>query len=107
MEFRISHNAEDLLTETNIRSRSSRDLTLLKLILCSGLYPNIAIPDEANFARQPLDQMFHTKNKRFLNVMPTSIFTLKPELLHGEEEVVSALESIHSKRIQKGRKRII
>lgn len=34
---------------------------MLKLILCSGLYPQVAIADEFNNYKRDCDQFFHTK----------------------------------------------
>ena len=55
-------------------SLSHNQLTMLKLILCSGLYPNLAFPDTANMSRRISDQMYHTRFKRFVLVHPTSVF---------------------------------
>ncbi|KAJ3276596.1 DEAH (Asp-Glu-Ala-His) box polypeptide 34 [Terramyces sp. JEL0728] len=103
LEFKISHDAQDLLIQSDVTLLSNREISVLKLILCSGLYPNIAISDENNFARGPTDQVFHTKNKRFLNILPTSVFAYQPELLHGKEIAPPDPESndlanLHSKR---------
>ena len=38
-----------------------KDIALLKVILCSGLYPQIAVPDEFNSFKKDSDQIFHTK----------------------------------------------
>jgi len=43
------------------RMHSQKDNQLLKLIICSGLYPQIAIPDEFNSFKKDSDQIFHTK----------------------------------------------
>ncbi|KAJ3324092.1 DEAH (Asp-Glu-Ala-His) box polypeptide 34 [Boothiomyces sp. JEL0866] len=103
LEFKISHDAQDLLIQSDVTLLSTREISILKLILCSGLYPNIAISDENNFARGPNDQVFHTRNKRFLNLLPTSVFAYQPELLQGEEIAPpdpnsNDLDSLHSKR---------
>lgn len=40
---------------------SDRDITLMKLILCNGLHPQLAVADEHNSYKRDSDQMFHTK----------------------------------------------
>ena len=37
------------------------DINLLKIILCSGLYPHVALADENNSGRSAAEQAFHTK----------------------------------------------
>jgi hypothetical protein len=64
LEFSIKHDAAELLKRTDVDTITASDLNLIKLILCSGLYPNIAISDEANYARKLQEQAFHTSNKR-------------------------------------------
>lgn len=40
---------QKLLNETSLSSH--KDLTLLKLVLCGGLYPQIAVGDEYNYCK--------------------------------------------------------
>lgn len=49
--------------EEHERSRAlrTRDITLMKVILCSGLYPNFAIADEHNSYKADSEQAFHTR----------------------------------------------
>lgn len=52
IEFRMrndSHQVQNLLTATT--ACSYKDLTMLKLILCSGLYPQFACADEFNYCK--------------------------------------------------------
>ena len=48
---------------TNDRSEklSKNDMVLLKLVLTSGLYPQVAITDEHNSFKTDSEQCFHTK----------------------------------------------
>ena len=65
---------------------SYKDVNMLKLILCSGLYPQFAIPDEFNFAKgSGSDQLFHTKVKPFNLLHPNSIFCSNPEYLEVQD----------------------
>lgn len=93
----------------------SSQLTLLKLVLCRGLYPQLAVPDQFNSGRKDSDQVpvlplpypppqgspaaprspstpillllqiFHTKNKQGVVFHPTCVFATSPELLHTKE----------------------
>ena len=65
LEFSLKHNAEDLLNKSDIAALSIKEINLIKLLLCSGLYPNIAIADEANYYRKLQEQTFHTSSKRY------------------------------------------
>jgi len=55
------------------------EINLLKIILCSGLYPNIAIADDGNLNRKDSDLVFHTVKTRFVMLHPTSVFNANPE----------------------------
>lgn len=107
IEFQLYNDPKSILQHSDVSSLSYRDLIVLKLIICAGLYPNIAICDDANYARPLTEQVFHTKNKRFLNMIPNSVFYLHPELLHGtpsdaqQRESGNQLENLHQSRIQK------
>nr|KAG5694320.1 hypothetical protein BaRGS_035188 [Batillaria attramentaria] len=91
LEFRLTHDLNQL-QETSNRSRSFtlRDINLLKVILCSGLFPQVAMPDDCNSYKGASEQAFHTKNKPFILLHPTSVFAYQPELLKptaGPEDV--------------------
>lgn len=70
LEFSLKHgsNPNDLLNKfSDVNTLSSRELNLLKLILCSGLYPNFAIADEHNAMKKLSEQVFHTRHKKVTN----------------------------------------
>ena len=70
---------------------------MLKLILCSGLYPQVAIADEFNNYKRDCDQFFHTKV--FLNFHLTiytrfsrlnnSLFSIQQVYLHTIQTIFS------------------
>ncbi|KAJ3092192.1 DEAH (Asp-Glu-Ala-His) box polypeptide 34 [Quaeritorhiza haematococci] len=64
LEFVLRHNPHELLNKSDAGNLTVRDLNLIKLIVCAGLYPQLAIADEANHARRVHEQFFHTKTKR-------------------------------------------
>lgn len=82
VEFRITNDfkrLQRLLDETT--ADSYKDLMLLKLILTSGLYPQIAVEDEFNSSKTVADRLYHTKNKNYVFLRPTSFFATNPEIL--------------------------
>lgn len=100
LEFSLKHDAKELLERSDVENLTERDVNLLKLVVCSGLYPHLAVPDEANHVRRATEQAFHTKGKRyrrrrpntcrcnkltsfhrFVNMHPTSVFCSKFELV--------------------------
>lgn len=82
LEFKLTHDLDKLEAgSTARRSFTLRDINLLKIILCSGLYPNLALPDENNTNKRDSEQLFHSKSKQFLQVLPTSVFANRPQLL--------------------------
>ncbi|XP_071216365.1 probable ATP-dependent RNA helicase DHX34 [Salvelinus alpinus] len=87
VKFKLRHNVSEL-QEAAAASQdlSSRQQALLKLLLCRGLYPQLALPDEHNANRKDSEQVFHTRNKQGVVIHPTSVFASDPEVLHVPEE---------------------
>lgn len=54
---------------------------MLKLILTSGLYPQIAVEDEHNSSKTVSEKLYHTKAKNYVFLRPTSYFAANPEIL--------------------------
>ncbi|XP_072309089.1 probable ATP-dependent RNA helicase DHX34 [Eucyclogobius newberryi] len=87
VKFKLRHNVSELQDAVSAcRDLSSRKQALLKLLVCRGLYPQLALPDEHNTARKDSDQVFHTKNKHGVVIHPTSVFASDPEVLHVPED---------------------
>ncbi|KAK2846662.1 hypothetical protein Q5P01_009661 [Channa striata] len=87
VKFKLRHNVSELQEAVGVsQDLSSRQQALLKLLLCRGLYPQLALPDEHNSTRKDSDQVFHTKNKQGVVVHPTSVFASDPEVLHIPED---------------------
>uniref|UniRef100_A0A6G1RPJ1 Helicase-associated domain-containing protein n=1 Tax=Hypotaenidia okinawae TaxID=2861861 RepID=A0A6G1RPJ1_9GRUI len=84
VKFKLRHNVDELQAVSS-SSLSSSELILLKLVLCRGLYPQLAVPDPLNSGRKDSDQIFHTKTKQGVVLHPTSVFATSPELLHTKE----------------------
>ncbi|KAF4533012.1 hypothetical protein B566_EDAN000703 [Ephemera danica] len=86
VEFRLGNDAaqlKDLLSGS--AANSYRDLMMLKVIACSGLYPQIAIADEFNHCKSAPEQMFHTRSKPYTTLHPMSYFATHPTELHLQE----------------------
>jgi len=58
VKFKLRHNVSEL-REAALASQdlSSRQQSILKLVLCRGLYPQVALPDEHNSTRKESDQV--------------------------------------------------
>jgi hypothetical protein len=82
IEFSYRHDADELHSRTE-RYHSSKlsatQISILKMIICSGLYPNMAIADPANVSRRATDQVYHTRYKRFAALHPTSVFAMNSD----------------------------
>ncbi|KAK3727046.1 hypothetical protein QZH41_012547, partial [Actinostola sp. cb2023] len=85
IEFKMNHDLDKLMEDSSARRNFTlRDINLLKIILCSGLYPNLAVPDEANSFKRDSDQTFHSKNKQYLMIHPTSVFSTRTDVLEPQ-----------------------
>ncbi|XP_070155640.1 probable ATP-dependent RNA helicase DHX34 isoform X2 [Polyergus mexicanus] len=98
IEFRMrndSNQVQNLLTAST--ACSYKNLTMLKLILCSGLYPQFACADEYNYCKSMNEQLFHTKAKPYVALHPMSFFGNHQQLLQIEEADVISLPGFKSK----------
>ncbi|XP_011163532.1 probable ATP-dependent RNA helicase DHX34 [Solenopsis invicta] len=98
IEFRMrndSSQVQNLLTAST--ACSYKDLTMLKLILCSGLYPQFACADEFNYCKSMSEQLFHTKAKPYVALHPMSFFGNHPQVLQIEEEDVMPIPGFKNK----------
>lgn len=102
LEFALANNIDDLRNRSG-EAVSSSTASLIKLIICSGLYPQFAFPDEHNPYRKSNELVYHTqcKNKRelhmyiaiqqlisstakrFLSLHPSSVLTAHPDWIQG------------------------
>lgn len=58
VKFKLRHNMSELQEAVSIsQDLSSRQQSLLKLLLCRGLYPQLALPDEHNSTRKDSEQV--------------------------------------------------
>ncbi|XP_029161451.1 probable ATP-dependent RNA helicase DHX34 isoform X1 [Nylanderia fulva] len=98
IEFRMrndSSQVQNLLTAST--ACSYKDLTMLKLILCSGLYPQFACADEFNYCKSMSEQLFHTKAKPYVALHPMSFFGNHPQVLQIEEVDIISISGFKSK----------
>ncbi|XP_068106814.1 probable ATP-dependent RNA helicase DHX34 [Hyperolius riggenbachi] len=87
VKFKLRHNLSELRESSGAGGElSSKQLSLLKLIVCHGLYPQLALPDSFNSCRKDSDQVFHTRSKQGIVLHPTSVFSSNPDLLQVENE---------------------
>ncbi|GAB0088574.1 probable ATP-dependent RNA helicase DHX34 [Sergentomyia squamirostris] len=82
VEFRLSNDHSKMRNLLSSATACSyRDLMTLKLILVSGLYPQIAIADEFNYCKSPAQHFYHTFSKPFTSLHPMGFFANNPEVL--------------------------
>lgn len=82
VDFRITNDfkrLQRLLRESS--ADTHKDLVLLKLILTSGLYPQVAVEDEFNTSKTVADRLYHTKTKNYVFLRPLSYFATNTEIL--------------------------
>ncbi|KAK3910448.1 putative ATP-dependent RNA helicase DHX34 [Frankliniella fusca] len=94
VEFRMrndSNQVQNLLTGSS--ACSYKDLMMLKVILCSGLYPQFAIADEFNYCKTTSEQLFHTQKKPYVALHPMSVFGNNPKTLQLEDSDIVTIEN--------------
>lgn len=75
VEFRLSHDPSKMKSLlSGATACSYRDLMTLKLILVSGMYPQVAIADEFNYCKAPSQHFYHTLSKPFTSLHPMGFF---------------------------------
>lgn len=78
---------------------SYRDLMTLKLILVSGLYPQIAIADEFNYLKSVGQQFFHTQTKPFASLHPNGYFANNAQILQLTEDEILDKTGIYKSKL--------
>ncbi|KAK2718300.1 probable ATP-dependent RNA helicase DHX34 [Artemia franciscana] len=86
VEFRLRNDTEKVKALLFGASTTNfKELLVLKLILCSSLFPQVAIGDEHNSYKSGSEQLFHTRGKPFTTLHPMSYFANNPEVLQLTE----------------------
>eukprot|EP00794_Sanderia_malayensis_P005629 gene5629-6325_t len=94
VQFQLTHDLDKLHKISANRQFSYREINILKIIICSGLYPQVAVPDESNPWRRDSDRTYHSREKQFLNLHPTSVYSARPELLYKDNDQQDKTTSI-------------
>ncbi|XP_039249521.2 putative ATP-dependent RNA helicase DHX34 [Styela clava] len=106
LKFNITNDAEKLATSTpDLQKLSKREIDVFKLILCSSLYPQFAIADEHNSYEGSGNLIYHTANKPFITLHPTSYFAnnvdiLDPYTSRGSETTIKTNRGLVSNKHQ-------
>ncbi|XP_052863354.1 probable ATP-dependent RNA helicase DHX34 [Anopheles cruzii] len=99
VEFRLSHDASKLQNlVSGATACSYRDLMTLKLILVSGLYPQVAIADEFNYCKSLSEQFFHTRSKPYVSLHPMSFFGNNAQVLQLTEAEIEEKPALYKSR---------
>uniref|UniRef100_A0A8C4R2H8 DEAH (Asp-Glu-Ala-His) box polypeptide 34 n=1 Tax=Eptatretus burgeri TaxID=7764 RepID=A0A8C4R2H8_EPTBU len=87
LKFKLRHDLNQLQASSQCsRALTLQQVNLLKMVLSSGLYPQVAIPDENNTTRGITDQLFHTRRKQFVVLHPNSVFANDPKILLAHDD---------------------
>eukprot|EP00727_Mastigamoeba_balamuthi_P007742 m51a1_g3589 hypothetical protein (1286) ;mRNA; f:1155521-1162077 len=74
IDFNLTHSVDEMFSGLQ-RRMSLRDAVVVKFIVSSGLYPNVAIPDPSAPAVGTAGEVtFHTRFKDFVGMHPLSVF---------------------------------
>ena len=65
----------DELAESSGRRLAQRDIAILKVILCQGLYPKFAVADAGNAGRASTEQQYVTRPSGGLFMSPSSVLS--------------------------------
>ncbi|EPB90295.1 hypothetical protein HMPREF1544_02820 [Mucor circinelloides 1006PhL] len=84
LEFSLANNIKQL--RSRACSLSDREIQLVKLVLCSSLYPQLAIGDEHNPYRKSNEIVFQVPAKSFLSIHPSSVIASHPEWVQGHDK---------------------
>uniref|UniRef100_A0A8D8IRH3 Probable ATP-dependent RNA helicase DHX34 n=1 Tax=Culex pipiens TaxID=7175 RepID=A0A8D8IRH3_CULPI len=99
VEFRLSHDSSKLdELVSGATACSYRDLMTLKLILVSGLYPQVAIADDYNYCKGPTEQFFHTNAKPYATLHPMGYFGNNHQILQLDEHDIIEKAGLYKSR---------
>ncbi|XP_060733680.1 probable ATP-dependent RNA helicase DHX34 isoform X2 [Tachysurus vachellii] len=91
LKFKLRHDVCKLQGDVYASATlSSQQQALFRLVLCRGLYPQLALPDEHNSSCKDSEQVFHTRNKQGVVIHPTSVFASNSDLLHIPQHEIRA-----------------
>lgn len=99
VDFRLKNNPSQVQRLlANSAANSYKDLSMLKVILCSSIYPQVAISDEFNSSRTVKDQLFHTVGKSYIALHPNSYFSFNPEITQlNNDDIIDCPPGFESK----------
>ncbi|SAM06090.1 hypothetical protein [Absidia glauca] len=89
LEFSLGNNVNQLQRRGTLDLKhDDRTIQLLKLIVCSALYPQFSIGDPHNPHRKSDELIFHTPVASFLSLHPTSTLAHHPDWVREPGEKV-------------------
>ncbi|XP_059621067.1 probable ATP-dependent RNA helicase DHX34 [Phlebotomus argentipes] len=109
VEFRLSNDNRKMQSLLSSATACSyRDVMTLKLILVSGLYPQVAIGDEFNYCKSPGQQFYHTNSKPFTSLHPMGYFANNPDVLQlNDSDRVDGIGDYRTKLIVSSRHQLL
>ncbi|XP_053693938.1 probable ATP-dependent RNA helicase DHX34 isoform X2 [Sabethes cyaneus] len=99
VEFRMKLDSSKLQNlVSGATACNYRDLMTLKLILVSGLYPQVAIADDYNYCKGPSEQFFHTQTKPYATLHPMGFFANNVQVLQLTENDIIEKTGLYKSR---------
>ncbi|KAI8092632.1 putative ATP-dependent RNA helicase DHX34-like protein [Halteromyces radiatus] len=86
LEFSMGNNLKRLERRATLNMSDDHTIQLLKLIICSSLYPQFAIGDDHNPYRKSDELVFHAPVAGFLSLHPTSTMAHHPDWIRESKE---------------------
>lgn len=102
IEFKLIFDSKHLVEIEERHRLNSSEVQLAKMLIAMSFYPQLAIADLDNSFRTDCDQMFHTKDKPFVVLHPTSVFYNQPEFLKPKDIEHTDLGTVSSQHILLG-----
>nr|CAD7456069.1 unnamed protein product [Timema tahoe] len=98
VEFRLSNDSSQVQSLlSGATACSYKDVMMLKVILCAGLYPQLAVADEFNHCKSVSEQLFHTTGKPYVALHPMGFFGNHAQVLQLEESDIVVPQGYTSK----------
>eukprot|EP00850_Spirogloea_muscicola_P001166 SM000004S15036 [mRNA] locus=s4:961290:971083:+ [translate_table: standard] len=84
IELRLAVDVDSMATAASCKLKR-QDVNLLKFIICSGLYPQLAVADKNNHIRRAMEHTYHTKFKTNARLYPASVLATADIPISPEE----------------------
>ncbi|KAI0979645.1 hypothetical protein GJ496_001416 [Pomphorhynchus laevis] len=87
VEFELANDATKILQSMGMKGKNKR---LLRILLAWSFYPQFAIADRSNSHIDSAEFLFHTKNRQFISIHPSSLISLDSRHFPNPQLLTSA-----------------